>query len=49
MTSEIHTGKDLIQEIIVIALLIAAVGYIAFKIYKTIAKKNCQNGDCNCK
>jgi len=49
MTPETHTVNNFIQEIIVITLLIAAVGYIAFKIYKTIAKKKCKDGGCNCK
>lgn len=39
------------QQIIIVILLIAALSYIGFRIYKTIAKKKCgdEDGDCGCK
>lgn len=37
------------QEVIIVILLVAAVTYIGFRVYKTIAKKKCGDGDCGCK
>lgn len=39
------------QEVIIVILLVAAIAYIGFRIYKTIAKKKCGDGDndCSCK
>jgi hypothetical protein len=39
------------QEIIIVILLVAAIFYIGFRIYKTVTKKKCGDGDndCGCK
>jgi hypothetical protein len=37
------------QEIIIIILLIAALSYIVYRIYKTVTKKKCGDDDCGCK
>lgn len=39
------------QEIIIVVLLVAALSYIGFRIYKTISRKKCGDGkdDCGCK
>jgi len=37
------------QEFIIVVLLIAALSYIGFRVYKTIAKKKCGEDNCSCK
>ena len=37
------------QEIIIVILLIAALSYIGYRIYKTVTKKKCGDDDCGCK
>ena len=37
------------QEIIIAILLVAALSYIGYRIYNTITKKKCGDGDCGCK
>ncbi|MBC7696385.1 MAG: FeoB-associated Cys-rich membrane protein [Burkholderiales bacterium] len=37
------------QELLVIAILVAALVYIAYRAYKKITKKKCGDKDCGCK
>ena len=37
------------QELIIIILLIFAISYIGFRIYKSISKKKCGDDNCGCK
>lgn len=37
------------QKFIIIILLIAALSYIGYRIYKTIAEKKCGDDNCGCK
>ena len=37
------------QDTITIALLIAALSYLGYRLYKTITKKNCKDDGCGCK
>jgi len=37
------------QKFIIVILLIAALSYIGYRIYKTISKKKCSDDNCGCK
>ena len=37
------------QKFIIVVLLIAALSYIGYRIYKTISKKKCGDDKCGCK
>jgi hypothetical protein len=37
------------QKFIIVVLLIAALSYIGYRIYKTISKKKCGDDNCGCK
>ena len=37
------------QDIIIVILLIAALSYIGYRVYKTVTKNKCNDGDCGCK
>jgi hypothetical protein len=37
------------QKFIIVILLIAALSYIGYRIYKTISKKKCGDDNCGCK
>jgi hypothetical protein len=37
------------QKFIIVILLIVALSYIGYRIYKTIAKKKCGEDNCGCK
>lgn len=37
------------QKFIIVILLIVALYYIGYRIYKTIAKKKCGDDNCGCK
>jgi hypothetical protein len=38
------------QDVIVILLLVSAVSYLGYKLYKKLTKKNsCDDGSCGCK
>lgn len=36
------------QEVIIVILLIAAISYIGFRIFKSVTKKKCGDGDSDC-
>ena len=37
------------QELIIVILLIFAITYIGYRIYKSIFKKKCDDDNCGCK
>jgi hypothetical protein len=37
------------QEILVIGVLVTALSYIGYRLYKTFTKKKCSDGNCGCK
>ncbi|MBL7937703.1 MAG: FeoB-associated Cys-rich membrane protein [Bacteroidia bacterium] len=37
------------QDFLVIIILVSALSYLGYRLYKTLTKKKCDNSDCGCK
>jgi hypothetical protein len=39
----------MIQEVLVIIVLVVALSYLGYRLYKTVTKKKCGDDNCGCK